>query len=781
MKMILKIARKELQLLFYSPVAWFLLVVFAIQTGLLFAGKYEVFLKNREYGDGFQFMASASVFMRGLWGMVSGYLYYYIPLLTMGLVSRELSSGSIKLLYSSPLTNAQIILGKFFSMVIYAGVMCLILLLCVFVAWGTIQDFELPAILVGLLGLFLLTCTYAAVGIFVSSLTSYQFVAAVGTFIVLMLLSMVSGWWQEYDFVRDVTYWLSINGRTSTFISGMICSEDLLYFPLVTALFLSLTIIRLVAVRQKVRFMVTLGRNLGVILVICLMGYFSSRPKLMGYYDATSTKWNTLTEASQKVIAKMDGGVSITAYVNILDGMYGYYAYPNFIMSNRELFKRYERFKPETKLKVVYYYDSLTPEDGNAYNGFQALCKKNEGKSLRRMAMEKCESWQIDSMKVRTPEEIKKEVDLTGERTFVWQIVRENGEKTFLRTYREDPMSPFPNETEITAAFKRLTMKLPKVAFINGYGMRTISDVSPRGYYAIGGDRDFRQSLMNQGFDVVEIGLDKPVAGDIDILTMADVRNPLTPEEEKNLADYVERGGNVFILGEPRRREAMNPFLRKLFGVELMEGTLVQYRWDWLQPDVLYSLVTQDAKELSFYYAMAWYIMMPGTSGLQQVEDKGFKVTPLLVSDTVAMEVEKKEARPYIVWNEMESLDYRDEPLKYNPGANEVAGEYTTALILTREIKGKEQRIILTGDADCISTGELGRQRSPANFVMDLGTYHYLSYNEMPIDARRPESTDTQVFINRAGFNVINVGFVYVLPLLFFGAGIFLWIRRRGR
>ena len=222
MKMILKIARKELQLLFYSPVAWFLLVVFAIQTGLVFVGKYEMFLKNREYGDGVQFMASASVFMRGLWGIVSGYLYYYIPLLTMGLVSRELSSGSIKLLYSSPLTNAQIILGKFCSMVIYAGVMCLILLLYVFVGWGTIQDFELPAILVGLLGLFLLTCTYAAVGIFVSSLTSYQFVAAVGTFIVLMFLSMIGGWWQEYDFVREVTYWLSINGRASTFIMGMI-------------------------------------------------------------------------------------------------------------------------------------------------------------------------------------------------------------------------------------------------------------------------------------------------------------------------------------------------------------------------------------------------------------------------------------------------------------------------------------------------------------------------------------------------------------------------------
>ena len=76
MKMILKIARKELQVLFYSPVAWFLLLVFTVQTGLLFAEKYEIFLRRNEFEGGWQIMCSASVFMRGLWGMVSGYLYY---------------------------------------------------------------------------------------------------------------------------------------------------------------------------------------------------------------------------------------------------------------------------------------------------------------------------------------------------------------------------------------------------------------------------------------------------------------------------------------------------------------------------------------------------------------------------------------------------------------------------------------------------------------------------------------------------------------------------------
>lgn len=103
------------------------------------------------------------------------------------------------------------------------------------------------------------------------------------------------------------------------------------------------------------------------------------------------------------------------------------------------------------------------------------------------------------------------------------------------------------------------------------------------------------------------------------------------------------------------------------------------------------------------------------------------------------------------------------------------------ALVLTRDVNGKEQRIVITGDADCISNGELGQTRSPANFVMDLGTFHYLSYNEIPIDARRPQTTDTRVFINRIGYNMIEIGFVYILPLLLFGTGLFLWLRRRGR
>ncbi|WP_270430133.1 ABC transporter permease, partial [Butyricimonas virosa] len=168
-KMIYNIARTELQMLFYSPVAWLILVVFGVQSGMLFAD-----LSSQEMG--YNIEGSTITIFANRWGGVfttmQNYLYFYIPLLTMSLVSKELSSGSIRLLYSSPITNTQIIVGKFFSMMIYGLIMIGILFLITLCSWAVVKDFDLPMVLVGLLGLYLLICSYAAIGIFMSSLTS---------------------------------------------------------------------------------------------------------------------------------------------------------------------------------------------------------------------------------------------------------------------------------------------------------------------------------------------------------------------------------------------------------------------------------------------------------------------------------------------------------------------------------------------------------------------------------------------------------------------------------
>ena len=240
MKTAFNIARVELQVLFYSPIAWFILIMFTFQVGMFFCSTFGGLVTSQAIGNPLPGGLSYQVFSSraGIFGMILRNLYLYIPLITMGLMSRELGSGSIKLLYSSPISNTQIILGKFISMMIYGLVLVGILFCYVLFAAFTVKSFDFPLILTGLLGIYLLICAYAAVGLFMSSLTSYQVVAAMLTLAMLAILNYIKGWWQGIDFVRDITWWLALSGRSETFLNGLICSEDVIYFLVVISLFL---------------------------------------------------------------------------------------------------------------------------------------------------------------------------------------------------------------------------------------------------------------------------------------------------------------------------------------------------------------------------------------------------------------------------------------------------------------------------------------------------------------------------------------------------------------
>ena len=765
MRKIYRIARTELQTLFYSPIAWLILIVFTFQTCMVFVQEMEGYVRSQALGYGVYSVTSRLyASWTGVFSNVQNYLYLYMPLLTMGLMSRELSSGSIKLLYSSPVTSWQIILGKYLAMVIYGLV--LIGILCVMVIFNlfTIENMDCGLVFTGLLGIYLLICAYAAIGIFMSSLTSYQIVAAIGTFAVLMVLSMIGGWWQDYDFIRDVTYWLSMPGRSGKFIAGLICSEDVLYFVIVVCLFLALTIIRLNSVRQKIRFVITLGRNIGVIFLACFLGYLSALPQMKLYHDATSTKMNTLTPNSQDIVAKLDGGMTITTYINALDPGASWYAAPYFLKPDMERFEQYLRFKPDMKLKYVYYYDTTANP---------MLDRRFPNATLREKMVEVCKIYGLDSNKFMAPEEIRKIIDLSGENnTFVRQIVRENGEKAWLRIYND--MQRFPSEKEISAAFKRMVMDLPKVGFVEGHGERSYSGGKDRDYSAFANDKGFRYALENQGFDVAKVTMDQQVPEDINIIVISDMREWFTPEQEANLQQYIDRGGNLFILGEPKRRDVMNNLFAK-FGYEMTTGVLVK-RDTNLQADVILSYPTKEADSIAYDFgamrSRRMVITTPSTAGLEQIADKGYTVTNMFKTDTIG------------VWNELETTDFIDDTVRLNPAIGEVEKIYNTVVALSRKVGNKEQKIILTGDADCISNGEFGR-RVPgvrtANFSLITGSFFWMSDNEVPIDVRRPALPDNKVYVEKTGSKVIKWSFMIILPLLLAGIGIFLWIRRKGR
>jgi len=370
-----------------------------------------------------------------------------------------------------------------------------------------------------------------------------------------------------------------------------------------------------------------------------------------------------------------------------------------------------------------------------------------------------------------SPEEIKKVINLESEGNhFVREIVRENGQKTRLRLYNDNQKQP--SETEITAALKRFVVKSPRVGFLTGHGEREIDRNRDKDYSAFVNNRSFRSSLMNQGFDGVNLTLSEDIPADIDIIVIADIRKSFTKEEKAKLDKYITRGGNLVISSDAKRQSVINSFIKQ-FGVSLMSGILVQPKKD-LVPDVIAGNITRATKDISSrMYRLCRYgykIAMPGAAGLNYTEDKGFKVTPLIVTN------EKGS------WSELETTDFMDEEIVLNPKKGEVEKSAPIALALSRKVSDKEQRIIILGDSDFISNGELSRSRShisAANFSFIPGMFQWLSYDEYPVNTSRVSSPDDNVYFKRSNMIYVKFSFLGLLPALLGIFGTLLWFRRK--
>ena len=279
----LRVAKIELSSMFYSPVAWLVLVIFALLIGYDYASVFDDQMRGKSLGNNLWSVSSAiyNSWMTGILKPILRNLYLYIPLITMGLMSREYQSGSIKLLYSSPIKNSSIILGKYIAMMCYGAALMSIIGLNVFFSWLTVENFQLPMLLVGMLGIYLLILAYSAIGLFMSTLTGYQVVAAVGTLAVLAVLNFIGEVGQSIDFVRDITFWLSIYGRSTSFIDGLLPSADVLYFLIVIGLFLALSIFKLNTEKKIMSLHVKVLKYSMIVVFALLLGYFTSAGEVL--------------------------------------------------------------------------------------------------------------------------------------------------------------------------------------------------------------------------------------------------------------------------------------------------------------------------------------------------------------------------------------------------------------------------------------------------------------------------------------------------------------------
>jgi ABC-2 type transport system permease protein len=763
MKPIVEIAKAELKRLFYSPVSWLILVVFAFQMIMIFNNcmAYAMIMKSQKIPllnltHGFFAADSRMAFF---WKLQS-WLFLYFPLLTMNILSRDFNSGTIKLLYSSPISNWQIILGKYVSLLIFGGL--LIGIIAALGVYGALQigQADWPVLLSGITGLFLLICAYAAVGLFMSSLTSYAIVAAMTTFAVLGFFNYIGSYGQEIPFIRDVTYWFTISGRSDVFVNGLISTESLLYFIAFIGFFLSITWIRLGSKREKKTAVLVWAQYTLAMLIVALIGYFSSMPSNKIYWDVTHTKLNTLSKESQEVVKKLDGGLTIKTYVNVMDIGTITLGHPSMYKQDLARYDKYTRFKPEIRFEYIYYY-KFVPHSFYQHN-YPGLSPEQIVDSFL-----KTSGYSVDLVPYSA---IQNQVDLSKEEfRFVSVVERENGRKGILRLTGDH----FPNEAQITAVLKGLADEMPTIGFVTGHGEKSVREKNERGYKNIFDTRESPDALNNNGFELKEIDLSEPVPASISIMVLADVRTPFNEPEMKHFKEYLDRGGNMLIAAEPGRQSVMGPIL-DLAGVQLQTGTLVQPK-GLLLPEDIFSHATPQAQTLNYWlegFASPEYnVVMSGACGLSCNPQPGFAVTELLRTDSAT------------VWSEMQTPAFGEDAAVFNPGSGEIKRSYITALALSRTINNKQQRILVTGDADWMSNGEFKRLGTFQflNFRFVLSAFRHLSNDELPIDVRSKPPVDNSIKMERKTWRNISSMIKWGLPGILLLTGFWVLIRRKGR
>jgi ABC-2 type transport system permease protein len=233
MRNTLAIAQKELRSYFSSPIGYIVIGFFALLYGYFYVTMLNYFVRQSmqmtQFG-GPGGMSVNQVMIRPLVQNVTILILFLMPMVTMRSYAEEKRSGTIELLLTSPLTDLQIILGKFFGAMALWGVALAVSLIhiAILFVYGTP---EWKPIATAYLGLLLMGGCFISVGLLISSLTSNQIIAGMATFGVFLLLWVIN-WIGSFSgpTVDRVTQYLSIVDHFDDFSKGVLDTSHFVYY-----------------------------------------------------------------------------------------------------------------------------------------------------------------------------------------------------------------------------------------------------------------------------------------------------------------------------------------------------------------------------------------------------------------------------------------------------------------------------------------------------------------------------------------------------------------------
>ena len=233
MRNIMAIADKETRSYFASPIAYILIGLFALLFGWFFYVYLMAFSQQSQQMMQMGGGGGANInqmMIRGLFQNTAVIILFVMPMITMRTYSEEKRSGTIELLLTAPLTDFQIIMGKFLGAMGLYTAMLAITLIHIGVLFAIGNPEPLP-ILTSYLGMLLMGGCFIAVGLLISSMTKNQIIAGMVTFVVFLMLWVID-WIATFmgPTGQAILSYLSFTSHLSDFMRGVIDTKHVVYY-----------------------------------------------------------------------------------------------------------------------------------------------------------------------------------------------------------------------------------------------------------------------------------------------------------------------------------------------------------------------------------------------------------------------------------------------------------------------------------------------------------------------------------------------------------------------
>ena len=239
MSQVLVLWKREMQATFFSPMAYVVMAVFLVLMGLSFSIVVQLLVRGAPGSDVVQILFASPFF----WLAV----LIAVPSITMRLLTEERREGTIESLMTAPVTCSELVIAKFlgalsFYLILWIPTLSYVLIIHHFSASETV--FDVGGLAGAYLGAGLIGAFFISVGLFFSSLTSSQIVAAISTFAAVAVFLLVGflPWMSDSHLLQELTRMISGHVHMNDFARGAIHTQVLVFYLSTTLLMLFVTV-----------------------------------------------------------------------------------------------------------------------------------------------------------------------------------------------------------------------------------------------------------------------------------------------------------------------------------------------------------------------------------------------------------------------------------------------------------------------------------------------------------------------------------------------------------